>query len=879
MENLNLRIDPSWTAATVALLATASVIIWWLIRKRQKRVWLPTVRVMDLESRILPRLMLQTPPLIPFLCFAALAALMIFFALKPRAQIFTPFEPKQKRVHLFVDLSPSNSAHQRIEDYAEKLVKMTAALGPIGRFTFSTSHSPEIFEFTSSDALRTKILEVGYHRSGIKLGPAVKLMLDRLGEVDRLIVAADRDQHSWNGFYWRYLLDDMNVTWLDITDHASGLANIYFGEPRFLSAPSAQTMDWEVEIARNTLVEAVGGQLLALYEGRELARTPWKIAAGKARTSARLSWPAQTMAQAHGRSASNLPNDASLIFRLEPDGADRLGADNDLRTLVLGLKQNILLIADPNGERPLEDPAKQLTISLEIHGFRIMRRDFLDGDGPNPAAYPLWIILGGVGSGVDRFCPKSLHKSRLLAKDSDKSSVPKVWLAPHTLEADYGELCQCYARLIKGVDSDIPAYCQHVTSRSQWLALLPSLGAKQIGGEIGDASAALAFRGRDDASQLEVIAFTVPLMPLPGTTFNYAQFPLMIHNLLQWQGYLPESNQNPLAAWPRIDDATQTLWLSTQTGQTDLRWQQSNVPIAESLLSEMDDAELPPRWNAQYESADHGTPLKQDREDPLPWLKIAAVLVSGLIALEAISIVFGLRKLRPNRKVLLSLWLVGALSHLMSAEPAEASVGLGLLGYGQANLNFDGLAREVAQRTSIELQTKPLVFTRLSEDALSQPWLWVHSLTSIVGSDGALVSDVLIWLRRGGLLILESPLPETQLNQLASRLLPEAAAAGAAFQPLPPDHELLRSFYLLDALPPCNGQIWRALRWDGRLAVLVIPYGFLDSLKDGGVPAVCPNAPDYERSIRIFINLVMVALATDYKKDQIHLPEILKRLR
>ena len=138
---------------------------------------------------------------------------------------------------------------------------------------------------------------------------------------------------------------------------------------------------------------------------------------------------------------------------------------------------------------------------------------------------------------------------------------------------------------------------------------------------------------------------------------------------------------------------------------------------------------------------------------------------------------------------------------------------------------------------------------------------------------------MLIWLRRGGFLVIESPASDAALSNLASRLLPERAAEGAAFLPLPPDHELMRSFYLLDALPQCNGQIWRGLAYDGRLAILVIPYGLLDTLKDRGSVAACPNPPDYERSVRIFVNLVMVALATDYKKDQIHLPEILKRLR
>ena len=208
----------------------------------------------------------------------------------------------------------------------------------------------------------------------------------------------------------------------------------------------------------------------------------------------------------------------------------------------------------------------------------------------------------------------------------------------------------------------------------------------------------------------------------------------------------------------------------------------------------------------------------------------------------------------------------------------------------EAGLQLATLAREVAHRTSIELEAKPNQFTHVSSEALDEPWLWVRNLAEITTKDGGLKAELAQWLKRGGFLIIEpgaaagapaaaavNGTPNPALTKLTDALGDGKSAEG--WMPLPPDHELMRSFYLLDALPSCNNEIWRGYHYDGRLAILALPYGFLSTLKDKGGPPPCANPPDQERSVRVFVNLIMVALATDYKKDQIHLPEILKRLR
>ena len=269
---------------------------------------------------------------------------------------------------------------------------------------------------------------------------------------------------------------------------------------------------------------------------------------------------------------------------------------------------------------------------------------------------------------------------------------------------------------------------------------------------------------------------------------------------------------------------------------------------------------------------------KKDREDPLPWLRLAAMVVVLATALEGLATlgfkIWRTMSKKPEAAIALMLLAVG----LGVAPRALAKTGFAMVGYEDATPTLAMLAREVSHRTSIELEPKPSTFSALQPEALLEPWVWVKDVGTIAAKDGRLKVDIALWLKRGGFLVVEAPLSTAALAKLTGNLA-HGGEEEAGWLPLPPDHEMMRSFYLLDALPACGADIWRGFHYDGRLAILLVPYDFLSSLKDRPVPPTCATPPDHERSVRIFVNLIMVALATDYKKDQIHLPEILKRLR
>ena len=189
---------------------------------------------------------------------------------------------------------------------------------------------------------------------------------------------------------------------------------------------------------------------------------------------------------------------------------------------------------------------------------------------------------------------------------------------------------------------------------------------------------------------------------------------------------------------------------------------------------------------------------------------------------------------------------------------------------GNNNFSFTKLSSEVKNRTSVELAATIKIRQKLN--FRNDPWLWTHDLSLIPPQ--ALAQ----WLRKGGMLIVEGS--NKVSGRQAEKITKKIFANNMSWQNIPLDHELMRSFYLLDALPVCQGRNWRGFILAERLAIVVIPYRLLSFLRDNSNrPIACLGRSDKERQTRIFINLLMVSLAGNYKKDQIHLPEILKRLR
>jgi hypothetical protein len=107
--------------------------------------------------------------------------------------------------------------------------------------------------------------------------------------------------------------------------------------------------------------------------------------------------------------------------------------------------------------------------------------------------------------------------------------------------------------------------------------------------------------------------------------------------------------------------------------------------------------------------------------------------------------------------------------------------------------------------------------------------------------------------------------------------------------PVPPDHVLTKSFYLMHEFPGRwgNGQVWiepvEDRVNDGVASVIVGGNDWagawaVDGQGRPAFPVVPGGEPQREMALRFGVNLVMYVLTGNYKTDQVHVPAILERL-
>lgn len=882
MGPINFGLLSTQIGAASAILAFSALLgwaIWWFVRKRRQRVWLPTLRIMELESRRLPKLRVIPPPWLMFLCFVLASLALIIFGLRPSQQVFTPFEPSQNRIHFFLDLSPSVSAHTSVEAYRQKVQEVFANMEGKGRITATTSLSGDIFEATSGDQLKEWLQNQDFHRAGLKLGVTLRKQIETLGDIDRLFIFSDEDQSSWDGFNWQFLMDDMEIVHVVLPhDRSNTKTNLYVDRATFLSSQSSLTMDWDVEVAVSGTTDGASGQLQAALEGGDtLATVPFSIPGGRDRASVTISWPASAVRVPEDKESPN------LVFTVSSGSEDAITLDNSFRTNLLGAKQEVLLVAESGGEMILEDAGHHLKSTLEVLGFRVKRLDRFPEKDISTEQYPLWIILGGGSSSMNEFCPQQIERERLqrwanAGEGAIRSGgkLPMIWLAPISPDVNFQNLCWCFAKLVTTdtAKAPMPEYCEDVTARDPWIGVLSSLGAKQVGGQMSDMFQSLAWHIKDKGQSLEVSAFTIPLQPGQVGGLSYAGLPLVVRTLLQWNGLLQGDPSLRLESWPRLSDPV-TLVADALPQQLSLdKMRLTNVPIGESRMIGALSQSLPPQWSNQFDGVRRETASRKDQNDPMPWLFLCSILVLAAVYIEGIfKGITSIVRMASRRKEVLALLL-----SLPLWDRADAQVRVMTLGDRPFTQSLSSMAREVAARTSIDLETSAQHSNEIDESAQSAPWLWTDSFSKIAGKGGAMTPGMVAWLKRGGFLIIQRAASDEELQKLTANSAIRLDE-NEGWRTIPPDHELMRSFHLLESLPACPGQMWRGFHFDGRLGILVIPHDFLSSIGDQPQAVACLKKGTFERDVRVFINILMVALTTDYKKDQIHLPEILKRLR
>lgn len=308
---------------------------------------------------------------------------------------------------------------------------------------------------------------------------------------------------------------------------------------------------------------------------------------------------------------------------------------------------------------------------------------------------------------------------------------------------------------------------------------------------------------------------------------------------------------------------------------------------------------------------------EQGEVDLQPWLLTLALVLAILDALASLALrgYLALRVPSSLRRTAVTLLLSGGMllappfgqsqaqslsDPTAAALRATSQMRLAYVRTGNSEVDYasrmglQGLRKVLQDRTSVELGDSLEVDITRDELAFFPMLYWPLGRAPLTLTPDT-VSRVYAYIRNGGMILFD-----TQNQGGIGAASPDASVPGlqrflsrlnlAPLIPIPADHVLARSFYLLSEFPGRwnAGTVYVEAKGDGKddEAVSSIILGGNDwaaawAVGDQGQP-LYPVVPGGERqremAYRFGVNVVMYALTGNYKSDQVHLRFILERL-
>lgn len=870
----DLSFASSMLAVAGLLVLVFGIFLWLIQRLYQKKIWLPLLSIIPIKKSLLPKIIIKKPPYIPFLLFFLSSLLLSFLLFKPFYFKKENSKEQQKKIHIFLDLSSSVSENLTFNDYKDRIKNIFNSFEG-SAISFSSSMSSNVLPIRSAEELDVYLAKLSYHRPGLLLGSALRLQMPSFADVKNLFIVSDGDQYSFSDFNLNFFSKDMEIYFIPVKESYEKAFNAFINQVVFKDSENSPGIEATIDIHCRYHEETVKGFLAGYSGDKMIASSPWTIQKDKEKISIKVFISDKDFL------INNKKEKKVIVWKLL-DFPDAIELDNTFKTYLESSYQNILLVSDIFGEQFLEDPVYQAMTSLRVLHFLPERIHWFKRDiKPLVEQFPLWMIFFDPFSDHEKICPMELSdlKRQASLEGMPLSTGLHIWLIPNDTKKSFSSICKCYAELVlkKSKETKSLDFCEGIHSREEFNEVMRSLGAKQLGGDIFESRQAFGWSYRDHVAKLEVSAFGVPLRPLKETGISHAKLPILLKELLLWQGMVADKKNQMIdpMIYPRVANMID-LNLQISSGDSSTSYLESNVPFGESLMLKTDQKDLPTFWDVKSKKSitSKYETKKDTKKDPLPFIYFALTIVLICIFLEILW--YGIRK----RKNFILIFILCSFYFL--EKPSFASVEMIYLGKEPRLSTLSESGMNIERRTSLHLEFKVKNYSQLNHQILYEPWIWAEDLSLITDEKGFLIFELAHWLKRGGLLILMGHYTSAELEKITSHLtgLPEFSGSWSV---IPPDHELMRSFYLLDALPVCGDEIWRGFLFDKRIAAITIPFDFISLLSDDQKKnqevMFCGKMVNKERFIRPFINLMMVALATDYKKDQIHMKEILKRLK
>ena len=305
-------------------------------------------------------------------------------------------------------------------------------------------------------------------------------------------------------------------------------------------------------------------------------------------------------------------------------------------------------------------------------------------------------------------------------------------------------------------------------------------------------------------------------------------------------------------------------------------------------------------------------------EIPLaPWLFAAALALFLLDCLAALMLSGAWQRFRQKGAAAAVVMVFVAIGGMHDARAQEPDLDFALNATLQTHLAYvvtndtavdetsleglEGLSSILLARTSIE-PGDPVGIDIEKDEIVFFPILYWPVLPDAQPPTAAALAKIDTYMKNGGTIFFDTREDGTGFEAMAGNPSPALLALRGilekldipALEPVPPEHVLTKSFYLLQTFPGRYdlGQLWVETtdtegattgNADGVSSIIIGSNDYAaawaqDANGEGLYAAIPGGERQREYAFRSGINIVMYALTGNYKADQVHIPSLLERL-
>ena len=200
---------------------------------------------------------------------------------------------------------------------------------------------------------------------------------------------------------------------------------------------------------------------------------------------------------------------------------------------------------------------------------------------------------------------------------------------------------------------------------------------------------------------------------------------------------------------------------------------------------------------------------------------------------------------------------------------------------------LESLLVQVANRTAVEVKRMPLDMDLGDPELYRYPFLYMSGNEEFESFTSEQLNTLRNYLSYGGFLLIDDSSSvvnskfDASVRKMVSQLFPHTR-----LQKIPNDHSIYRSFYLINQAAGrlIVNPFLEGVTIKGRTALVYSTNDLggawaRDKLGHWSHEIIGDTELLRKLSIRLGVNIVIYALTLDYKKDMVHLPIILERLR